>query len=53
MSATVILAAAQGASISGRTTIQRAADALGVVKTKAGFAGGWIWAMPETKPATA
>lgn len=37
---------AEGANI-GERTMQRAADALGVVKTKAGFLGGWTWAMPE------
>lgn len=40
-----ILTAAEGANISERT-IQRAAISLGVVKTKAGFAGGWIWRLP-------
>ncbi len=44
-SATEILAAAEGAKISVRT-VQRAAIDLGVVKTKAGFAGGWIWTLP-------
>lgn len=42
-----ILAAAESASISERT-IQRASDALGVVKTKTGFSGGWAWAMPAS-----
>lgn len=40
-----IFAAAEGAKISKRT-IQRAAIALGATKTKAGFAGGWIWRRP-------
>jgi hypothetical protein len=44
--ATEIRTAAEGASISERT-MQRAAEALGVVKTKAGFLGGWTWALPE------
>jgi hypothetical protein len=38
--------AAEGAGISERT-MQRVADALGVVKTKVGFLGGWTWALPE------
>jgi putative DNA primase/helicase len=41
---------AEGANISKRT-MQRAADALGVVKTKAGFMGGWTWALPLTEAA--
>jgi len=44
-SATEILAAAEGAKISVRT-VQRAAIDFGVVKSKAGFAGGWTWALP-------
>ena len=40
-----ILAAAEGAKIS-RRTIQRSAIALGAVKTKAGFNGGWTWHLP-------
>lgn len=40
-----ILTAAEGANISERT-IQRAAISLGASKTKAGFAGGWIWRLP-------
>lgn len=36
---------AEAASLSERT-MQRAADMLGVVKSKAGFAGGWVWALP-------
>lgn len=40
-----VLTAAEGANISERT-IQRAAISLGVVKTKAGFAGRWIWGLP-------
>ena len=43
-----IFIAAQGDNIHERT-VQRAAEALGVVKTKAGFSGGWTWAMPETE----
>ncbi|MDD5387884.1 MAG: hypothetical protein PHD37_00955 [Gallionellaceae bacterium] len=39
-----VLDAAAGAGISERT-MQRAADALGVVKTKGGFGSGWMWAM--------
>jgi hypothetical protein len=31
----------------GARTVQRATEALGVVKTKSQWAGGWIWAMPE------
>lgn len=41
-----ILAVAEDDNISERT-MQRAAEALGVVKTKAGFADGWTWALPE------
>lgn len=40
-----ILAAAGGDKISARTA-QRAAIALGAVKTKAGFNGGWTWRLP-------
>ncbi len=40
-----IRAAAEGDNISERT-IQRAAIALGVTKTKAGFNGGWTWRLP-------
>lgn len=36
---------AEAASLSERT-MQRAADMLGVVKSKAGFNGGWVWALP-------
>lgn len=43
-----ILAAAEGDNLHERT-VQRAAEALGVMKTKAGFSGGWTWAMPETE----
>lgn len=39
------LVAAEGANISERT-MQRAAEQMGVIKTKAGFAGGWTWALP-------
>ncbi len=45
-----ILATAEGANISERT-LQRAAEQLGVTKTKAGFSGGWIWAMPNPRKA--
>ena len=45
-----IFAAAQGDNIHERT-IQRAAEALGVVKTKAAFVGGWSWSLPEAAPA--
>lgn len=45
-----IFTAAEGDNI-GERTIQRAAEALGVVKTKDGFSGGWIWAMPDTEVA--
>jgi hypothetical protein len=40
-----ILAAAEGAKIAGRT-MQRAAEQMGVIKTKDGFDGGWTWALP-------
>ncbi|MBK7022323.1 MAG: hypothetical protein IPH41_01975 [Sulfuritalea sp.] len=40
-----ILAAAEGDKVSART-IQRAAIALGVTKTKAGFGAGWVWRLP-------
>ncbi len=40
-----VLAAAEGAKISARS-IQRASIALGVVKTKTGFNGGWSWRLP-------
>lgn len=40
-----ILAAADGANIAGRT-MQRAAEALGVVKTRAAFRSGWTWRLP-------
>ena len=46
-----ILTAAEGAKISVRT-FQRAAIALGVVKTKAGFNGGWSWRLPADEGAT-
>lgn len=39
-----ILAAAEG-NISERT-MQRAAEQMGVIKTKAGFGEGWTWALP-------
>ncbi len=45
-----ILATAEGAGISERT-MQVAAERMGVVKRKAGFSGGWTWAMPEIKAA--
>jgi hypothetical protein len=47
-SASEILAAAEGASISART-IQRAAISLGVVKAKAGFKDGWVWRLPAVE----
>jgi hypothetical protein len=47
-----ILAAAEGAKISVRS-IQRAATALGVVKTKDGFDGGWTWRLPAAADDTA
>jgi hypothetical protein len=43
--AAVILANAESANISERT-LQRAAERLGVTKTKADFSGGWIWMIP-------
>lgn len=46
--ASEILAAAEADNISERT-IQRAAISLGVVKTKTGFAGGWIWRLPANE----
>ena len=46
-----IRTAAEGDNISERT-IQRAAIALGVVKTKAGFNGGWTWRMPDDEGGT-
>lgn len=46
-----IYAVAEGEGLSERT-MQRASDALGVVKTKTGFSGGWSWAMPETAQET-
>ncbi len=50
-----ILAAAEGANISERT-MQRAAEQMGVIKSKAGFDGGWHWALPsegaKAEPAT-
>lgn len=48
--AAVILAQAKDDNLSERT-LQRAADALGVVKSKAGFSGGWVWALPEEQAA--
>jgi hypothetical protein len=44
--ASEIIAAAEGAKVSGRS-IQRAANELGVVRTKAGFGAGWTWKLPE------
>jgi hypothetical protein len=41
-----ILTVAEADSI-GERTLQRAADVLGVVKSKAGFDAGWVWALPE------
>ena len=43
-----IIAAAEGAGFPERT-LQRAAERLGVVKSKAGFLGGWLWALPNTE----
>lgn len=43
--------AAEGAKISVRT-FQRAAIALGVVKTKARFNGGWSWRLPADEGTT-
>lgn len=40
-----VIAVGEGANISSRS-IQRATIALGVVKTKCGLSGGWVWAMP-------
>lgn len=45
-----IRAAAEGAGISERS-MQVAAERMGAVKSKAGFAGGWIWSMPVTEAA--
>lgn len=42
-----IIATAESAGFTERT-LQRAADRLGVVKSKAGFLGGWLWALPNT-----
>lgn len=41
-----VIATAEGAGFPERT-LQRAADRLGVVKSKAGFLGGWLWALPN------
>jgi hypothetical protein len=41
-----ILAAAEGANIAERT-VQRAGEQMGVIKAKAGFAGGWTWELPS------
>ncbi len=46
-----ILTAAEGAKISVRT-FQRAAIALGVVKAKTGFNGGWTWRLPADEGTT-
>ncbi len=43
-----ILAAAEGAKISERT-MQRAAEQLHVVKSKAGLSAGWVWSMPSVE----
>lgn len=45
-----VMAMADDEGISERT-MQRAAEALGVVKSKAGFDGGWVWALPEAEAA--
>lgn len=34
-----------------KRTIQRAAEQLCVVRTKAGFGAGWVWAMPKSEDA--
>jgi len=39
-----ILACAEGDNLHERT-MQRAAEQLGVIREKAGFAGGWTWAL--------
>jgi len=38
---------ASQAGISSRT-LRRAADKIGIRRTKAGFQGGWVWQLPET-----
>ena len=50
-SAREILAATQGANVS-RRTIQRAAEQMGVEKTKAEFNGGWRWRLPTDEVGT-
>ena len=45
-SATEILAVAEGASVSQRS-VQRAAEQMGIVKTRTGFRGGWTWRLPD------
>jgi endonuclease/exonuclease/phosphatase family metal-dependent hydrolase len=40
-----ILAVAEGDNLHERT-MQRAAEQLGVIREKAGFASGWTWALP-------
>ncbi|TAJ19100.1 MAG: hypothetical protein EPO47_05075 [Rugosibacter sp.] len=46
--AAVIRSASEGIGI-GERTMQRAAEKLGVIKTKSGFSGGWVWQMPEAE----
>lgn len=48
--AAAIRSASEGIGI-GERTMQRAAEKLGVIKTKSGFSGGWVWQMPETEAA--
>lgn len=43
-----IIATAEGAGFSERM-LQRAAERLGVVKSKSSFLGGWLWALPNTE----
>lgn len=45
-SAAEVIAEAEAAGFSTRT-VQRAADDLGVVKEKDGFAAGWTWSLPK------
>jgi hypothetical protein len=44
-----IFSAAEGAKIA-RRTIQLAATQLGVIRSKADFGAGWIWALPDETP---
>jgi hypothetical protein len=45
LDASAILAAAEGDNLNA-PTMQRAAEQMGVIKEKAGFASGWTWALP-------